>query len=63
MDLNLRERLVLGAIVVAVFGLGLYPGPAMEKTELAAREYQALVAGERGATQAAANVHRREAAR
>jgi len=54
---------VLAAIVVAVFGLGLYPGPAMEKTELAAKEYRALVAGERGTTQAAVAGPAREAAR
>jgi NADH-quinone oxidoreductase subunit M len=52
-DLNLRERLVLAAIVAAVFALGLYPDPALQKTELAAREYRQLVLGERGTTQAA----------
>jgi NADH-quinone oxidoreductase subunit M len=52
-DLNLRERLVLAAIVAAVFALGLYPDPALQKTELAAREYRQLVAGDRDARQAA----------
>jgi NADH-quinone oxidoreductase subunit M len=51
-DLNLREKLILAAIVAAVFALGLYPEPAMQKTELAARQYQQLVAGERGVKQA-----------
>jgi len=46
-DLNLREKLILAAIVAAVFALGLYPEPAMKKTELAAKQYQQLVAGER----------------
>ncbi|MCX7893026.1 MAG: NADH-quinone oxidoreductase subunit M [Burkholderiales bacterium] len=53
-DLNLREKLVLAAIVAAVFALGLYPAPAMEKTELAAKEYQRLVAGAPAAKQARA---------
>ena len=51
-DLNLREKLILAAIVAAVFALGLYPEPAMRKTELAARHYQQLVAGERAVKQA-----------
>ena len=51
-DLNLREKLILAAIVAAVFALGLYPEPAMRKTELAARHYQQLVAGERAVRQA-----------
>ena len=51
-DLNLREKLILAAIVAAVFALGLYPEPAMQKTELAAKQYQQLVAGERGMKQA-----------
>jgi NADH-quinone oxidoreductase subunit M len=42
-DLNLRERLILGALVVAVFALGLFPGEPMRKTELAAKHYQQLV--------------------
>ncbi|MCU0898258.1 MAG: NADH-quinone oxidoreductase subunit M, partial [Burkholderiales bacterium] len=51
-DLNLREKLILAAIVAAVFALGLYPEPALKKTELAARQYQQLVSGERSAKQA-----------
>jgi len=44
-DLNLREKTILAAIVVAVFALGLFPEEPMRKTELAARQYQVLVAG------------------
>jgi NADH-quinone oxidoreductase subunit M len=50
-DLNLREKLILAAIVAAVFALGLYPEPAMKKTELAAKQYQQLVGGERAVRQ------------
>jgi NADH-quinone oxidoreductase subunit M len=46
-DLNLREKTILASIVVAVFALGLFPDEPMRKTELAARQYQKLVAGER----------------
>ncbi len=46
-DLNLREKAILASIVVAVFALGLFPDEPMRKTELAARQYQQLVAGER----------------
>ena len=46
-DLNLREKAILASIVVAVFALGLFPDEPMRKTELAARQYQRLVAGER----------------
>ena len=42
-DLDLREKLILGAIVVAVFALGLFPDEPMGKTELAAKQYQQLV--------------------
>jgi len=42
-DLVLREKLILAAIVVAIFALGLYPNEPMQKTELAARQYQQLV--------------------
>ena len=49
-DLNLREYAILGAIVVAVFALGLFPDEPMRKTELAARQYQQLVAGSRSGT-------------
>ncbi len=47
LDLNLREKAILASIVVAVFALGLFPDEPMRKTELAARQYQQLVAGER----------------
>jgi NADH-quinone oxidoreductase subunit M len=46
-DLNLREKAILASIVVSVFALGLFPDEPMKKTELAARQYQRLVAGER----------------
>jgi len=42
-DLVLREKLILAAIVVAIFALGIYPNEPMQKTELAARQYQQLV--------------------
>ncbi|MBK6470774.1 MAG: NADH-quinone oxidoreductase subunit M [Betaproteobacteria bacterium] len=42
-DLNGREKAILGAIVVAVFALGLFPGEALRKTEGAAKAYQQLV--------------------
>ena len=42
-DLVLREKLILWAIVAAIFALGLYPNEPMQKTELAARQYQQLV--------------------
>src|SRR5262249_61406353 len=46
-DLNLREKSILAAIVVAVFGLGLFPDEPLRKTELAARQYQQMVPAER----------------
>ena len=46
-DLGLREKSILAAIVAAVFWLGLFPDEPMRKTELAARQYQQLVAEER----------------
>jgi len=50
LDLNLREKLILGCIVVAMFTLGLFPAEPLSKTELAARQYQALVASHRTGT-------------
>jgi NADH-quinone oxidoreductase subunit M len=47
LDLNLRERAILVAIVAAVFALGLYPDEPMRKTELAAKQFQQLVGAER----------------
>jgi NADH-quinone oxidoreductase subunit M len=44
-DLDGRERAILVAILAAVFWLGLAPGPALELTEGAAREYRAIVLG------------------
>ena len=46
-DLNLREAAILAAIAVAVFALGLFPDGPLQKTELAARQYQELVRTER----------------
>ena len=42
-DLNLREKLILAAIVAAVFAIGLYPDEPLRKTELAAKEFQQRV--------------------
>lgn len=42
-DLNGRERLILGVLVVAVFALGLFPDSPMRKTEMAAKSYRQLV--------------------
>jgi NADH-quinone oxidoreductase subunit M len=53
-DLNLREKSILAAIAVAIFWLGLFPNEPMRKTELAAKQYQALVAATRAPVQAAA---------
>ena len=44
-DLNLREKSIMAILVVAVFWLGLFPQEAMRKTEVAARQYQQMVAG------------------
>ncbi len=52
-DLNLREKAILASIVVAVFALGLFPDEPMRKTELAARQFQRLVAAERTPAQVA----------
>ena len=64
-DLNLREKAILASIVVAVFALGLFPDEPMRKTELAARQYQQLVAGranaERRSRHAGMIDHRRSA--
>ena len=42
-DLNLRERSILAALVVAIFALGIFPAGPLEKTELAAKHFQKLV--------------------
>lgn len=42
-DLTLREKSILGILVVVVFAFGLFPDAALAKTELAAKAYQALV--------------------
>jgi len=46
-DLNRREKIILGAIVVAVFALGLFPDEPMRKTELAAKAFQQLTSTSR----------------
>ena len=43
LDLNAREKLILAAIVAAIFAIGLFPDEPMRKTELAAKQYQQLV--------------------
>jgi len=43
--LNARESVILVAIVVAIFAIGLFPGEPLGKTELAAREFQQQVTG------------------
>ncbi len=43
-DLGFREKSILVTIVAAVFALGLFPDEPMRKTELAAKQYQQLVA-------------------
>jgi NADH-quinone oxidoreductase subunit M len=42
-DLDLREKLILAAVVVGIFALGLFPDEPMRKTEVAAKQYQQLV--------------------
>ncbi len=42
-DLTLREKSILGILVLAVFAFGLFPDGALRKTELAAKAYQQLV--------------------
>ena len=42
-DLTLREGTILAILVIAIFGLGLFPAEPLSKTELAARRYQTLV--------------------
>jgi len=44
-DLDTRERVILLALVVAIFAIGLYPEEPLRKTELAARQYQEMVLG------------------
>ena len=51
-DLGGREKAILGAIVAAVFALGLFPDEPMQKTELAAKAYRQLVATPRLAARA-----------
>ena len=46
-DLGFREQAILATIVAAIFALGLFPESALQKTELAARQYQEQVTAER----------------
>jgi NADH-quinone oxidoreductase subunit M len=46
LDLNRREKLILAALMVPVFWLGLAPDEPMRKSEHAALHFQKLVAGE-----------------
>jgi NADH-quinone oxidoreductase subunit M len=46
-DLVAREKAILLALVVAIFALGLFPDGPLEKTELAARDYQQRVLASR----------------
>jgi len=43
-DLGGREKLILAALAVAIFWIGLFPGPLLEKTESAAKKYAAIAA-------------------
>jgi NADH-quinone oxidoreductase subunit M len=52
-DLGLREKSILVAIVAGVFALGLFPDEPLRKTELAAQQYRRLVAAERTGTRVA----------
>ncbi len=60
-DLDLREKAILGAIVVAVFAIGLYPVEPLRKTELAAKQYRELVSTERTGTRVALDRYPRPA--
>ena len=46
-DLGMREKSILVAIVAAVVALGLFPNEPLSKTELAALQYRKLVTTER----------------
>jgi NADH-quinone oxidoreductase subunit M len=46
-DLDTREKVILAVIVAAVFALGLFPDGPLQKTELAAKQYQQLVGTQR----------------
>jgi len=53
-DLNRRERLILAALLVPVFWIGLAPAEPMLKTEQAALHFQRLVAGPRATSSGSA---------
>jgi NADH-quinone oxidoreductase subunit M len=42
-DLNGREKFILSALVVAIFAIGLFPDSFLQKSALAAKQYQTLV--------------------
>jgi NADH-quinone oxidoreductase subunit M len=45
-DLNGREKAILITIIAAIFAIGLFPSGPLDKTELAAREFQQQILGE-----------------
>ena len=53
-DLNRREKLILAALLVPVFWIGLAPGEPLRKTEQAALHFQTLVAGPQATSTATA---------
>jgi NADH-quinone oxidoreductase subunit M len=57
-DLVPREKAILAALLAAIFWLGLFPDEPMRKTELAAKQYQQLVATSRLPPPAAAGASR-----
>jgi hypothetical protein len=54
LDLNRREKLILAALLVPVFWIGLAPDEPMRKTEAAALHFQRLVGGAQASGAAAA---------
>jgi len=52
-DVDVREKVILATIVLAVFALGLFPAEPLRKTELAAREFQQTVSASRTGTRVA----------
>ena len=46
-DLSGREKFILSVLVVAIFGMGLFPDSFLQKSELAAKQYQRLLGSQR----------------
>ncbi len=42
-DLNLRELAVIGPLIAAMIWVGLYPGPLLRRTAVAAQTYVEMV--------------------